>query len=272
MKRARAHRTNPMDTTLPPPSPLLLALEGRAIFEWGALMLAWPWLRRAPAGDGHPVLVLPGLAASDNSTWPMRRYLESMGYVTHPWKLGRNVGPRDDVVRKLTERVREIHRRHGRKLSLIGWSLGGAMALALAVRMPRRVRSVITLGAPLAGHPRATNAWWLYERVSGLRADDPRLQDVMRRQPQAPHTSILSKTDGIVNWRASLAPDIGQSENIEVAASHFGLGGNPAVWYAIADRLAQAEGQWRPFDRNGWRSLFYRDPLRSRIRSEGVSP
>jgi len=71
-----------------------------------------------------------------------------------------------------------------------------------------------------------------------------------------------------VNWRASLAPNIDQSENIEVAASHFGLGVNPAVLYAIADRLAQAEGQWRPFELGGWRSMFYRDPLGSRVRSD----
>ena len=265
MKRMHARRTNPLNTTLPPPSPFLLALEGRAFFEWGALILTWPWLRRAPAGDGHPVLVLPGLAASDISTWPMRRYLDSLGYVPYPWQQGRNVGPHDGVVRKLTDRVREIHHRHGRKLSLIGWSLGGAMARALAVRMPGKVRSVITLGAPIAGHPHATNAWWLFEQVSGLRADDSRLLEVMRRQPPVPYTSILSKTDGIVNWRASLAPNMDQSENIEVVASHFGLGVNPAVLYAIADRLAQAEGQWRPFELGGWRSMFYRDPLGSRL-------
>jgi pimeloyl-ACP methyl ester carboxylesterase len=265
VKRSRARRITKLDTTLPPPSPLLLALEGRAFLEWGSLMLAWPWLRSAPSGDGHPVLVLPGLAASDNSTWPLRRYLESLGYAAYPWELGSNVGPRDGVVRSLTDRVRSLQKKHKRKLSLVGWSLGGAMARALAVRMPSRIRSVITLGSPIAGHPRATNAWRLFEWVSGISADDPGLMEVIKRQPPVPHTSILSKTDGIVHWRASLAPDFGQSENIEVTASHFGLGANPAVLWAIADRLSQAEGRWRPFERNGWRSVFYKDPLGFRI-------
>lgn len=270
MKRKRSRTiTTTLDTTLPPPSPFLLALEGRAVFEWGALMLSWPWLRRAPAGDGHPVLVLPGLAASDNSTWPLRRYLESLGYVAYPWELGANVGPRDGVVRDLTDRVRSIRRRHKRKLSLIGWSLGGAMARTLAVRMPNKVRSVITLGSPIAGHPRATNAWRLFEWVSGISADDPRLQRAIRRQPLVPHTSILSRSDGIVHWRASLAPEGSQSENIEVVASHFGLGANPAVLWAIADRLAQPEGRWLPFEHGGLRSMFYRDPLGLRVNGGG---
>jgi hypothetical protein len=52
------------------------------------------------------------------------------------------------------------------------------------------------------------------------------------------------------------------SESIEVESSHCGMGHHPAVVYAVADRLAQAEGQWKPFDRNGWRSLVYPDPNR----------
>ena len=40
------------------------------------------------------------------------------------------------------------------------------------------------------------------------------------------------------------------------------MGFNPLVLYAIADRLAQPEGQWRPFDRRGIRGLLYPDPQR----------
>jgi pimeloyl-ACP methyl ester carboxylesterase len=255
---SRGRRRRQVEANLPPPSALLLALEWRALLEWASLPLLWPFLKTAPNGDGHPVLVLPGLIASDTSTWPLRRFLEQRGYAAYPWELGANVGPRDGVVRRLVDRVRRIERDHGRRLSLIGWSLGGTMARALAVRMPDKVRTVITLGSPLGGHPRGTNAWRLFELVSGLRADDPRLTRVMERQPPVPHTSILSKSDGIVNWRMSLAPALEQTENIEVTASHFGLGVHAAVLWAIADRLAQPDGQWRPFDHNGWRSVFFR--------------
>lgn len=249
-----------MEAQMRAPSPFLLALEGRAFFEWAAFLATWPLLARAARGDGHPVLVLPGLTAGDASTWPLRRFLERCGYAVYPWQLGLNCGPRAGVVHKLLARMRAIEREHGRKLSLVGWSLGGAMARVLAVREPRRVRSVITLGSPLTGHPKATNAWRLFEWVSGVSADDPRLRALMGRHPPVPSTSILSKTDGIVSWPMSLAPRTGQSENIEVSASHCGMGAHPAVLWAIADRLAQPEGQWKPFDRRGLRALVYDDP------------
>ena len=242
------------------PSGLLLALEGRAVLEWAAYLAAWPLLGHAPRGDGHPVLVLPGLTAGDSSTWPLRRFIERCGYAAYPWELGLNCGPRDGTVRKLLARIRAIEREHGRKLSLVGWSLGGAMARVLAVREPERVRSVITLGSPLSGHAKATNAWRLFELVSGLSADDPRLRALMSRHPPVPSTSILSKTDGIVSWTSSVIPRTRRSENIEVNASHFGMGANPAVLWAVADRLAQPEGKWKPFDRRGLRKLLYDDP------------
>jgi pimeloyl-ACP methyl ester carboxylesterase len=261
MKKATKQQTDKnSEAPMRAPSALLLAMESRAFFEWTACVATWPLLTCAAKGDGHPVLVLPGLTAGDASTWPLRKFLEGRGYAVHPWELGLNYGPRDGVVRKLLARIRSIQREHDRKISLVGWSLGGAMARALAVREPTRVRAVITLGSPLGGHPKASNAWRLFEFVSGVKADDPRLRALMSRHPPVPSTSILSKSDGIVSWPMSLIPQNGQSENIQVSASHFGMGANPAVLWAIADRLSQPEGDWKPFDRSGWRGLVYGDP------------
>lgn len=259
-KDTKRQNRDSIDAPVRAPSAFLLALEGRAFFEWGACAAAWPFLHHAARGDGHPVLVLPGLAASDSSTWPMRKFLAGRGYAVYPWEQGLNCGPRDGVVRKVLAHMRRIQRKHDRKLSLVGWSLGGAMAHALAVREPERVRSVITLGSPLGGNPKASNAWRLFELVSGVRADDPRLRALMSRRPCLPSTSILSKSDGIVAWPMSLLPQTSQSENIQVSGSHLGMGANPAVLWALADRLAQTEGDWKPFDRSGWRSLIYGDP------------
>ena len=261
MKKAtKQQSTRGSDAQTGAPSALLLALEGRAFLEWAACVAAWPLLTRAARGDGHPVLVLPGLTAGDSSTWPLRKFIERCGYAVYPWDLGLNFGPREGFVRKLSARLREIEKTHDRKVSLVGWSLGGAMARVLAVHEPERVRNVITLGSPLGGDPKATNAWRLFELVSGVRADDPRLRALMSRHPEVPSTSILSKTDGIVSWPMSLIPQTAQSENIEVSASHFGMGANPTVLWAVADRLAQAEGDWKPFDRSGLRKLVYDDP------------
>ena len=260
MNKTTRQQVRDLDAQMRAPSALLLALEGRAFLEWSACVAAWPLLTRAAQGDGHPVLVLPGLAAGDASTWPLRTFLQGRGYAVYPWELGLNRGPREGVVRKLLARIRGIEREHGRKLSLVGWSLGGAMARALAVREPERVRSVVTLGSPLGGHPKASNAWRLFEFLSGVRADDPRLKALLSRHPAVPSTSILSKSDGIVSWPMSLIPHHDTSENIEVSASHFGMGANPAVLWAVADRLAQPEGAWKRFDRSGWRALIYGDP------------
>lgn len=252
--------------TLRPPSALLLALEGRAWFEWSSLALAWRCLQNAPKGDGHPVLVLPGMIAGDFSTWPLRKFLRQRGYEVYPWELGLNFGPRREIVRGLVQRVRDLHEEHGRKVSLIGWSLGGALACALAARMPKRVRQVITLGSPLQAQAHATNAWRIFEMVSGYRSDHPHLSRLGGKSMHVPLTAILSRSDGVVNWRMSVAPPGKLRESIEVTASHFGLGANAAVLWAIADRLAQREGEWRPFERTGnWRQLFYRDPHRARI-------
>lgn len=247
--------------TLKAPSALLLAMEGRAMLEWASFAFAWPLLKSAPRGDGHPVLVLPGLIAGDASTAPLRRFLCALGYDAQPWDQGLNFGPRDHVIKGMVDQVRALQKKHKKKVSIVGWSLGGAMANALALRMPERVRQVVTLGSPLTGHPKGTNAWRVFELVSGFRTDDERLMELVNGVPSVPTTSIMSKTDGIVNWRMSLARESKIAENIEVSATHLGMGANPAVLWIIADRLAQEEGAWAPFVRTaGLSSLLYRDP------------
>ena len=252
---------------LKPPSLLCMALEGRAVFEWGSYLAAWPLLKNAPRGDGHPVLVLPGLIAGDRSTFPIRRYLDRLGYAVYKWDQGINIGTRDHVIRGLIDKIKQIQMQHEQKLSIVGWSMGGAMANALALRMPEQIRSVITLGSPHTGHPKGTNAWRVFELVSGFSHDDPRLMELISGKPSVPTTSIMSKTDGIVNWRMSLASDHAMAENIEVSATHMGMGANAAVLWAMADRLAQKEGEWKPFDKNAtaFHSLFFRDPHRFRL-------
>jgi pimeloyl-ACP methyl ester carboxylesterase len=249
---------------LRPPSRTLMFLEGRAISEFGAFLGALPLLNLAPRGDGHPVLVLPGLIASDVSTRPLRRFLESRGYPVTGWGQGRNLGLRPGVQQAMIDLVRQVSDAHGRKISMIGWSLGGLYARQLAKMMPERVRSVITLGSPFASSPKATNAWRVYEMASGRRADeeDKRFGGSLSEAPPVPTTAIFSRTDGICAWRGCMERPSAKSESIEVESSHCGMGHHPAVVYAVADRLAQPEGHWTPFQRTGWRSLVYPDPSR----------
>ena len=249
---------------LRPPSKTLMLLEGRALHEFGAFVVALPLLSLAPRGDGHPVLVLPGLVASDVSTRPLRDFLQAKGYAVSGWRQGRNLGLRPGVQDAMVDLVRELSDTHGRKISLVGWSLGGLYARQLAKMMPERVRGVITLGSPFAGSPRSTNAWRVYELASGRSADeeDTRFGGSLSVTPPVPTTAIFSRTDGICAWQGCVEKTSAQSESIEVESSHCGMGHHPAAVYAVADRLAQLEGKWKPFDRSGWRAMLYPDPDR----------
>jgi pimeloyl-ACP methyl ester carboxylesterase len=214
------------------PRALLGALElPRTMFEMGSLAASAAYLQLVERGDGHPVIVLPGFTASDESTRLLRQYLRSIGYDARPWNLGRNLGLREagafDALHQELERLAE---RTGRRASLVGWSLGGVHARNLAKRAPHQVRQVITLGSPLGGS-----------------------------QPHAeiPSTAIYSRSDGVVAWRAAMEEPSAFTDNIEVYGSHCGLGFNPAVYYAIADRLSQPEGRFERFSRAGWRAAVY---------------
>lgn len=128
---------------------------GRAFGELSSLPLAEAALRFAPEGDGHAVLVCPGFLTSDRSTGLLRRFIRSKGYAVHGWELGRNMGPgtAGENGERLAERVISLYRASRRKVSLVGWSLGGVLAREIAKRLPDQVRQVITLGSPLSVGP-----------------------------------------------------------------------------------------------------------------------
>jgi pimeloyl-ACP methyl ester carboxylesterase len=247
---------------LRPPGLFLMLAEARSLLEFNTSLLLSPLLMRAPKGDGHPVLALPGFLASDLSMAPMRRYLKQLGYDTYAWKMGRNLGGVASRRNALKSLLTEIHTTTGRKVSIVGWSLGGIYARDLALQIPDMVRSVITLGSPFANDVRATNATRLYEALSGETVEhNSELTQAIAGDLPVPVTSIYSRTDGIVNWRTSLLRPSDTAENIEVhLASHIGLGVNAAALWAVADRLAQTEGEFHPFDRSGPFAIAYGAP------------
>jgi pimeloyl-ACP methyl ester carboxylesterase len=259
--RSEGRAKDDQDFTVRAPNAMLIAMEARAPWEWGSAMAAWPMLRmlniwpKPEAGDEHHVIVYPGLAATDLSTQPLRAFLRDMGYTVHGWYQGRNRGPGRGVLERLEEQLVAVHSDARSKLSLIGWSLGGIYARELAKMHPARVRQVITLGTPFAHGPKATNAWRVYEMLAGETVpDEVRIRE-LATAPSVPTTSIYSKTDGVVAWQASIQSPSAKNkkiENIEVFASHLGIGANPAAWYTIADRLARATNgatrdAWKPF-------------------------
>ncbi|WP_326525006.1 esterase/lipase family protein [Sphingomonas sp.] len=249
--------------TVPAPSKFLALTElPRALFELSTLPWALPALMAGPRGDGHPVLVLPGFITSDVSTGILRRFLTAKGYDAHSWNLGRNLGPKaiGREGEKLIARLEEIHAATGQKVSLVGWSLGGVMARLLANWRPDLVRQVITLGSPFGGDPKASNVWRTYEALTGDRIEGEtttRLRAQSAVAPPVPTTAIFTKADGIVAWQNCREGECDTTDNIEVYGSHCGLGVNPAVLHAVADRLALAEGEFVPFERKGLGRVVY---------------
>ena len=252
---AKAHTTKKRASAHPPSKLLALTEPSRALGELAAFYALRPLLAMLPRGDGHGVLVLPGFMASDGSTRPMRKLLSDLGYEVAGWELGRNLRVDNERVAAMARCVEALYDRTGGKISIVGWGLGGVFARELAKQLPDKVRQVISLGSPISDNRNFTNARPLFEMINGEKPE-PMKNGKFRKlgdAPPVPTTSILTKADGVVHWRGSVQHpgDNPQTENIEVFASHIGLGVNPAVMYAIADRLAQPEGEWTPFEASG---------------------
>ena len=239
-----------------------MLLEGRAPLEFFSLVAALPWLARLPRGDGHPVMVFPGMGASDITTVPLRRFLRSLGYVTHAWGQGLNFGPRPGVLERCADDLRALADKHGQPVSLIGWSLGGIYAREVAKLHPTLTRCVITLGTPFTGHPQGD------QRLAHLRVAEPK--QGRRRRPDGRDQAAAAGADDVdllAQRRHRLLAL--QPERCRTAGrEHRGAGepcrhghANPLVLYAVADRLAQPIGQWRPFDVSGARRWFFRTAL-----------
>ncbi|MEM6266336.1 MAG: alpha/beta hydrolase [Pseudomonadota bacterium] len=244
---------NPEDDTARravPPNRIWTLTEGRALFELGSFYAVRHMLTMLPKGDGHAVLTLPGFMASNSSTVPMRGVLNELGYDAHGWDSGRNVRVDNALVHRLESQLKRLYKLSGRPVSLIGWSLGGVFARELAKMHPDKVRLVMSLGSPLASDRNHTHAKALFERLNGKEPEPMRAGyfSNLEQAPPVPTTSVFTKTDGIVHWHASIqAEGPHPSENIQVHASHCGLGVNPSVMVTIADRLSQPEGEWAPF-------------------------
>jgi pimeloyl-ACP methyl ester carboxylesterase len=231
-----------------------LAMLGAEPFR-AAMEFAWHSFATVGAtttGDGHPVVIFPGLGADGHSVATLRGHCRSLGYDAFDWGQGFNTGPQGDFdvwMNTLKSQVVDLLAGHTQPATLIGWSLGGLYAREIGKLMAPRIRQAITIGTPFNSEADHTNVNGLFGLMSGSASVmDPALSQRLRTPPPLRTTSIYSRSDGVIAWqtcrhnkRSSLVQDI------EVEGSHFGLGWNREVLAVVADRLGQQPGPWRRY-------------------------
>ncbi len=241
------------------PTALNAIFELRALAEALALVPYWQLAKQSKVGDGQPVLVLPGFMTSDSATFVLRNFLRMKGFEPLPWENGRNPGLQNVIFENLLDQIDEHYSRYGQKISLIGWSLGGLYARAIAHKRADKIKQVITLGSPFGVSSNlnasdvdvSENVIKLYERLNPNLDTDPLVngEPFWQEIPPVPCTSIYSKSDGVTSWQYCVHNiETSFNENISVAGSHLGLTHNPQVYHLIANRLEQHDAQWEPYE------------------------
>ena len=244
------------------PSKFWLYTDGfRALMELVSTKLFPLFKKYEKNGDGHPVLVIPGFMGSGYSTGLLRKFINKLGYKSYDWGLDRNLANFEDL-EFLALKIDNLFDKHNKKVSLIGWSLGGVYARQLAKQKKEKVRQVITMGSPFNGANEPNNARWLYEyikkREGTAEVDEETLADLPNPAP-VPTTCIYSKEDGVIPWQVCMElKEDAIHQNVRVHGSHLGFGVNFSVLHIIADRLQYHEGNWKHFEPSGSRrSLFF---------------
>ncbi|QDP19662.1 alpha/beta fold hydrolase [Sphingomonas xanthus] len=189
--------------------------------------------------DGPPALVIPGFLATDRTTMELRRALARAGWRSHPWLLGINTGAKANTMELLADRLRALHEEHGRKVLLVGWSLGGMFAREIACREPERVRAVVTLGSPFSGDLKTnTNVREIYEWIAGHDVDAPPFEHY-RCKPQVPTLALWSRKDGIVAPAAARGRAHEVDKAVEIDTRHMGFAVYRPALSAVVREITQ---------------------------------
>ena len=197
--------------------------------------------RRVPvAVTANPqvAMILPGFGASPMRMRYLARHLERAGHIAKRWGLGRNWGPEPARFDAIEARLLELHARHGRKVVLIGWSLGGLYAREIAKRQPQTVAKVISMGSPFSGSPRANNVWRAYQFITGHSVDAPPIDADLAAKPPVETVALWSANDGVIAPRCAAGRPGERDRAIPLRCTHMGFTYDPQV---IATLLAELE-------------------------------
>jgi len=182
-----------------------------------------PPLDIAEARHKRVVILLPGFGTHPFRMRYMARQLERAGHTVKSWGRGFNLGPTPELFDALSKRVLAVRERHGQKVVLVGWSLGGVFARELAKRNPEAVAKVITMGSPFSGTPYDNNAWPIYHLITGHSVEQPPVEADIAAKPPVETVALWSPRDGIVAPRASRGLPGERDRAIAVRCSHVGF-------------------------------------------------
>lgn len=190
---------------------------------WNGMRLLRHFAKRGPRGPegGEPVLVIPGFLCSDETTLALRKELAAAGFRVHGWKLGWNLGAREDTLDRIRQRVESLG--HNKPILIVGWSLGGVFAREFARHHPELVKAVVTLGSPFSGDPRQNTVWKLYELVARHPVTDPPIPRVTDKPP-VPHLALWSRRDGLIAPRAARGLPHERDAEAELDCHHMAFG------------------------------------------------
>ena len=192
-------------------------------------------------GRGRAVLVIPGLTTGDISTTLLRRTLRTRGFQPEGWRQGINTGADPAKLKKLEARIALLHRETGKRLVLIGWSLGGLYARVLAHRCAEHIDMVVTVASPFSGDRHANHAWKLYEAINDHTVDNPPFAEDVSAKPPVPTIAIWSATDGIVSPQSCHGKDGETDHTLRIDAPHFAIGTSASAIEKILAKMAEVD-------------------------------
>jgi pimeloyl-ACP methyl ester carboxylesterase len=195
-------------------------------------------LEVAPSANPQVAMILPGFGAHPVRMRYLARQLENAGHVAKRWGLGFNWGPTEQTFDAIEERLLQLHARHGQKVVLIGWSLGGLYAREIAKRQPGSVAKVISMGSPFSGSPRANNVWRAYQFITGHSVDAPPIAAELNVKPPVETVALWSANDGVIAPRCAAGRAGERDRAVPVRCTHIGFTYDPQV---IATLLAELE-------------------------------
>lgn len=178
--------------------------------------------------------MIPGWAASDRTTLALRQALAAAGWRVHGWDMGWNRGARADTIERLRTCLDSVG--DGRKVLVVGWSLGGVYGRELARAAPDRVLALVTLGSPFSGDPKQNNVWRLYEWIAGHKVDEPPIPRITDKPP-VPQLALWSRRDGIVAPRSAYGLEHERDKAVELRCTHMAFGVSRRIGREVAREI-----------------------------------